>query len=129
MPYVQIRIAVPELHPDTEQLVAAQATTLMAETMGKRAELTVVEIVRCQPAHWFVGGQRIATAAAYADIKITQGTNTAPQKTALLAAFHEMLGRALGEMAVPNYVVIHEIAATDWGYDGRPQAARRRGAL
>jgi len=129
MPYVQVRFAAPDLLPATERVIAEQATNLMAEVMGKRAEVTVIEIVRCDPARWFAAGRPVAGPAAYADIKITRGTNTEAQKAALLADFYTMLGRALGPLAAPNYVVIHEVAGTDWGYDGLPQAGRKRSAL
>ncbi|MBI5330184.1 MAG: tautomerase family protein [Betaproteobacteria bacterium] len=121
MPYLQIRIASP--HPVDPARLGEAATRLMAEVMHKRREVTVVEVVPSAGA-WFVDGAPVSGPAVQADIKITRGTNTEAEKARLLAAFQGLLRETLGDLAAPAYVVIHEIAATDWGYDGLPQAAR-----
>lgn len=130
MPYIQIRLATPD--PVSNSVSSAhlseEASRLMAEVMGKRREVTVVEVV--QPASdWFLAGVPITGPAAYVDIKITQGTNNMEQKALLLAEFQRLLEAELGPLAAPAYVVIHEIPATDWGYDGQPQASRLAGKL
>jgi 4-oxalocrotonate tautomerase len=126
MPYIQIRLTAPD--PVSSARLGAEASRLMAEVMGKRREVTVVEVV--QPASdWFLAGVPITGPAAYADIKITQGTNSVAQKALLLAEFQHLLETELGPLAGPAYVVIHEIPATDWGYDGQSQASRLAGKL
>jgi 4-oxalocrotonate tautomerase len=129
MPYIQIRYTAPNSTPDpvsnsaSSARLGAEASRLMAELMGKRREVTVVEVV--QPASaWFLAGAAITGSAAYVDIKITQGTNSVAQKAHLLAEFQRLLETELGPLTAPAYVVIHEIPASDWGYDGLPQASR-----
>jgi len=126
MPYIQIRLAATQAVSSAH--LGAEASRLMAEVMGKRLEVTVVEVVTTDSA-WYLAGAPIASPTAYADIKITQGTNSAAQKALLLAAFQRLLETELGPLAAPAYVVIHEIAASDWGYDGLPQASRLAGKL
>lgn len=126
MPYVQIR-----LHnaPSANlSRMGEEATRLMAEVMRKRREVTVVEIVTPQ-SHWQAGGRPVAGPVAYADVKITRGTNSEADKARLLAEFQTLLARELGQLAAPAYVVIDEIPATDWGYDGQSQATRLSGKL
>ncbi len=126
MPYIQIRLAASQ--PVSSARLGAEASRLMVEVMGKRLEVSVVEVVTTDSA-WFVAGTPCTGAAAYADIKITQGTNSPAQKARLLAEFQRLLGEELGPLAAPAYVVIHEIAASDWGYDGQTQACRLAGKL
>lgn len=121
MPYVQLRIAAAQPFPAAR--LGAEATRLMAEVMGKRREVTVVEVVATDSA-WFVAGAPVSGPAAYADIKITRGSNGEAEKARLLADFQRMLTEELGPLSAPAYVVIHEIPGTDWGYDGRAQASR-----
>jgi len=121
MPYVQLRIAAAQPVPAAR--LGAETTRLMAEVMGKRREVTVVEVVATTSA-WFVAGAPVAGPAAYADIKITRGSNSEAEKARLLADFQRMLTEELGPLSAPAYVVIHEIPGTDWGYDGQPQASR-----
>lgn len=121
MPYIQIRFSTP--YPVDTAALGETATRLMAEMLHKRREVTVVEVVP-SAGSWFVAGAPMTGPSAYADIKITQGSNTEAEKARLLAAFEDLLHKALGRLAAPAYVVIHEIAATDWGYGGQPQATR-----
>mgnify|MGYP003628240589 CR=1 FL=1 len=55
-------------------------------------------------------------------------TNTTQEKAAMIAATRDMLLRVLPELSAVAYVVIDEIPATDWGYGGLTQAARKRRA-
>lgn len=126
MPYVQIRLF--SQSPFNPSRLGAEATRLMAEIMRKRREVTVVEVVMTQGG-WFAGGEALVGPAAYVDVKITRGTNNEAEKQRLLAALHAVIERELGPLAAPAYVVIHELPASDWGYDGRAQAARLAGSL
>ncbi len=124
MPYVQIRL---HQAANTSRL-GEEATHLLVEVMRKRREVTVVEVVTSQSL-WYASGQPVTGPAAYVDVKITRGTNSESDKASLLAKFQALLARELGPLAAPAYVVIHEIPATDWGYDGQSQATRLSGLL
>ena len=62
---------------------------------------------------------------AFLEATVTAGANTDDEKAAFIAAAEAMLRDALGRLDAPVYVIVQEIPATDWGYDGRTQAARR----
>lgn len=126
MPYIQIRLTASNTVSSAR--LGAEASRLMAELMGKRREVTVVEVVH-PASDWFLAGAAITGPAAYVDIKITRGTNSEAQKALLLAAFQRLLETEPGRLDAPAYVVIHEIPASDWGYDGLPQASRLAGRL
>ena len=60
------------------------------------------------------------------EIRITAGSNRADEKAAWIAAAWETLSRALpGPVAPASYVCITELPASDWGWSGRTQQARR----
>lgn len=126
MPYINIRIAT-KLSNNQRSALATKTTSLMETVMGKRREVTVVHIAESSPQQWAINAS-ILTAndatAAYVDIKITQGTNTAEQKAQMIAETITMLRQELGTLQQASYVVIDEIPANSWGYDGKTQAER-----
>lgn len=128
MPFVRICLASPQPSPAQVAALQRRATALMADVLGKRADLTVVAVERQPIAHWSVGGAALANEGrplASMEALITAGTNSAAEKSAFMGAAHAMLAEVLGPLASPVYVALRELPAGDWGYDGMTQAARR----
>lgn len=127
MPYMQIYLAPDTLTEARKARLAADATRLLADILGKRPEVTVVRIVATPAELWFVAGGPLPQLgrAAFAEVKITQGSNTEAEKARFLAEFQRLLVDIAGAMSAPTYTVIHEVPGTDWGYDGISQAGRR----
>ncbi len=124
-----VRIALAGTDPTLAQVADLQRrmTALMADLLGKQAGLTVVTVERQPAAGWSVGGVVPAGGAVLAHVEafITAGTNSAAQKAAFVRAAHDALATVLGPLASPTYVLVQELPAGDWGYDGATQAARR----
>lgn len=128
MPYVDIRLAGTTLTRSQRDALLAGTTELMATVMGKRREVTVVSILEYAEQNWAVDGTALRQQdlpGAYVEIKITHGTNTAREKAAMIAETSAMLKRLVGEIQTASYVVIHEVTADAWGYDGITQAQRK----
>jgi len=124
MPFINIKIAGPTLAPDQVQRLQREATRLMAEVMRKKHELTAVLVEQVDGASWTVGAVPVQV-AAHLDVKVTAGTNTAVEKRRFVAEAVRLLRAVLGPALHPVcYVVVHEVAADAWGYDGRTQADR-----
>ena len=126
MPYLNIKLSVPETAA-TSAGVAALLTTLTAEYLGKKRELTSVVVDYISAQHWMVGEQAMAgqsQATFYLEVKVTEGTNTKDQKAAYVAAVHEALQTLLGPLHEASYTVIHEVHADAWGYGGKTQEHR-----
>jgi 4-oxalocrotonate tautomerase len=131
MPFIAIKTSGKALGPADIETLHQETTALMAKIMGKKAEVTAVLVEEAPAFRWSVGGQALAGSGgvtAHVDIKITQGTNTTQEKAAMIAATRDMLRRVLPGLSEVAYVVIDEIPATDWGYDGLTQAERKRRA-
>lgn len=123
MPCVRISIAA---DLDASQVARLQrgATELMARLLGKRADLTVVSVARDDAVCWSVGGNPATGTMAQLQAFITEGTNTAEEKDAFIAAAYTLLIQVIGESDGPLYVIVSEVPAGDWGYDGLSQRAR-----
>ena len=122
MPFLRLTLA-PEPSPSVAAALAQGLTTLMAERLRKNAALTSV-LVESTPSLWTIGGAAQRT-AAHLDATITAGTNTEAEKAAFIADAMMLLRTHVPDLHAATYVTLREVAASDWGYDGRTQAARR----
>lgn len=127
MPVLKLKVA-PLLDPNAYSPLAAALTTLTERTLGKRADVTAVLIEDLPAAMWHVGGQPVERPTALLEIDITAGTNSAEEKAEFIAAAFDELQRRLGAacgLEPASYIVVRELPATDWGYGGHTQQARR----
>jgi 4-oxalocrotonate tautomerase len=128
MPFIHITVGKPLSGPG-KQRVCRQATQLIADLLAKRREVTSVLVESVANDGWTINGEPPDDSAlthVHTDILITAGTNSSEEKSQMIAAMHAMLGEELGVLPEASYVVIRELPATDWGYAGSTQAARRQ---
>lgn len=127
MPTLQLKVS-PVQNPECYRALAGALTRLTALHLGKRPEVTAVMIDDVPTARWHVGGSDAQGPTAFLEISITAGTNTAQEKAAFIAAAFEELQNQLGAgqpLEPASYVIVRELPATDWGYGGVTQLARR----
>jgi 4-oxalocrotonate tautomerase len=124
MPTLQLKITPPQ---PTERLgvLARRLSQLSTDILGKRRDVTAVVIEELWPGRWFIGARGPRESTALLEIRVTQGTNTAQEKEDFIAAAWQELEQQLGPLEEASYVVVQEVPATDWGYGGRTQAARK----
>ena len=127
MPF--IRISLTGKQPLAEQVkhLQEETTRLMAEILGKRPEVTVVAVECMQSPNWSLGGSSLKEGGRLGQMEafITAGTNTEQEKADFIDAAYQMLATVLGSGCSPVYVVVIEVDATNWGYDGQTQAKRK----
>lgn len=126
MPYINIRLG---SHLEAEQRTQLYETTtmLMNTVMGKRREVTVVHIQESESLQWSTDATQLSDKdpiGVYVNIKVTAGTNTAEEKTEMISQTVKMLKDIVGAIQEACYVVIDDIPANSWGYNGKTQAAR-----
>lgn len=128
MPYLNVRIGGEPLGDESKEALLTRLTSLMETVMGKDREVTVVSIDDAPGRRWASGGRALAPGArmAQVDIKITRGTNDADDKQRMIGAATTALMEIAGDCVGPIYVVIDELPADSWGYDGLSQAERKR---
>jgi 4-oxalocrotonate tautomerase len=127
MPTLVLKLT-PLQNPERYEALASALTDLTVQLLGKRREVTAVVIDDLPAARWHIGGAPVAQPTALLEISITQGTNTEEEKAAFIAAAFAELQRLLasdGALATASYVAVRELPASDWGYGGRTQQARR----
>ena len=127
MPTLVLKLT-PLQNPVRYEALASALTDLTVQLLGKRREVTAVVIDDLPAARWLIGGATVAQPTALLEISITEGTNTEEEKAAFIAAAFAELQRKLagdGALAAASYVVVRELPASDWGYGGRTQQARR----
>ena len=128
MPTLKLTLTPPQ-HAERHTALARALTAITADKLGKRAEVTAVLIDDRPAGAWYVAGRQPLRPTALLEIDITEGSNTAAQKAAFIDAAFSELQRQLAPGAVleeASYVIVREVAASDWGYGGRTQLARRR---
>lgn len=126
MPFLDIRLTAPCL-PERVAQIAGRMTDLTVEILGKRREVTAAVVQCVAPGHWSVGGESLNAAGSgsfFLEVNATGGTSTAEQKSAFVAAAFAAAEAVLGRLDAASYVIIREVSAESWGYQGLTQAAR-----
>jgi len=95
MPTLQLKVS-PLQNPPRYRTLACALTDLTADLLGKREEVTAVMIEDLPASRWYVGGQDVRGPTACLEISITQGSNTAQEKAAFIAAAFAELQTQLG---------------------------------
>ena len=124
MPTLHLRIT-PLHNPQHYAALGQGLTELTARVLHKRAEVTVVIIDDLPPARYHIAGLAATQTAACLTIQITSGTNSVEEKAQFIASAYDLLIKLLGDLHAASYVIVQEIPATDWGYGGLTQSARR----
>ncbi|MDI1343527.1 MAG: tautomerase family protein [Pseudolabrys sp.] len=125
MPFIRITALGPMLTAGQISRLNTEVTGLMESVLGKVAELTSVLVEQPESARWTIGG--IATpVAVHVDATVTAGTNKPEQKALFVERTMTLLKNVFGPDLNPaTYVVVTEVPANSWGYDGRTQESRR----
>lgn len=127
MPTLLLKVSPPPT-PERSHALARALTDITVQRLGKRREVTAVVIDHLPQSQWWIGAGAAQAPTAYLEISITEGTNTVEEKAAFIASAHAELRRHLGAggpLAEASYIIVRELPATDWGYDGCTQLARR----
>jgi 4-oxalocrotonate tautomerase len=126
MPYLHLQLGRTISSPQKRSL-ARRSTDLIAALLHKRAEVTAVRIDCASDDGWHIAGEPVVAGLtpAHGTLYITAGTNTPAEKAEIIVALHRLLAEVCDSLPEASYLVIHEIPAGNWGYDGRTQAARQ----
>jgi 4-oxalocrotonate tautomerase len=128
MPTLRLQTT-PLLNPERYRALGAALTRITAQVLHKKPEVTVVMIDDLPAARYLVAGRDAAQPIACLEISITAGTNTAEEKSQFIreayAELHRQLSVGSTALHEASYVIVRELPASDWGYSGQTQAARR----
>ena len=126
MPILSVRLcAAPSA--ELSGRVAAALTDLTVDVLKKKREVTAVAVDYLPPAQWFIGGESLAArslATFHLDIKVTEGTNTKDEKALYVGRVFAAMEEIVGPLAPASYIVVHDLRADSWGYQGQTQEFR-----
>lgn len=126
MPFIHIKVAGKALSADQQTRIQNEITSLMANILRKKAQLTAVFVEQVTSSGWSIGAKPV-NIAAHMEVSITAGTNTVEEKALFIAQANQLLTQILGnELPEATYIVIHELPSDSWGYSGQTQKARAR---
>lgn len=131
MPYLNVRLATEESKETIEKLVSLLMDTT-SNILGKKKKVISIDVTFASPQHWFVGGSSMKKqdqVTFYLDIKITEGTNTKEEKSRFIQEVFEGVDRLFGPITPASYIVIDDVRADSWGFQGKTQEFRFKGAL
>lgn len=132
MPYIRIQLAGVPLSPASPEIDALVArlqtgvTDALVDCLHKERTLTVASVGSDDGSRWSAGGRPLTGRGATIQAFITAGTNNSEEKAAFIAVCYDLLVAVLGSLSAPTYVVVQEVPAGDWGYDGLSQLARKQ---
>jgi 4-oxalocrotonate tautomerase len=128
MPFIRITVFAPTLAPAEVAHLQSETTNLMESVLGKVAGLTSVLVEQPNAASWSIGRNPMRV-AVHVNATITAGTNSTAEKARFIDLIMKMLKGVFGsELSPATYVVVDEVPAQSWGYDGRTQESRRQQA-
>ena len=126
MPYLNLKLC-GEPSQETAGLIAKCLTDLTTEILKKKRELTAIVVEIVAPSRWYIAGASLkeqSLRSFYLDIKVTEGTNTKDEKARYALRVFAGIEAIVGTLAPASYVVIHEVRADAWGYQGQTQEFR-----
>jgi len=125
MPFIRVTVSGPRLAPKQVVLLRTEITPLMAVVLSNRADLTSVLVEQPAAADWAIGGTSVKV-AVHVEATITAVTNSPEQKARFIEKTMRLLASVLGSELNPvTYIVVSEVPANAWGYDGRTQESRQ----
>lgn len=126
MPYLNIKLS-GEPSAQLAEAIATRLIRITADLLGKKPEVTAVVVEQLPLYRWFTGGVSLASKGGnsfYLEINITEETNTKQEKAAYCSRVFSAMQELLGEVDEASYIVIHDVRADSWGYQGMTQECR-----
>ena len=121
MPYINIKLNAPK-DEKLKQEIVEMVLQNSQNILKRKKEVTSILVEFVHFEDWFIYDKNCTT--FYLDIKITKGTNTKEQKANYIKKCYKDFQELLGEISPASYIIIDEIDADSWGFEGLTQEFR-----
>ena len=121
MPFINVKLNAEESE-ELREKVASIVLDNTSDILNKKRDVTSVLVEFIPRNNWCIGDKKAIT--FYLDIKITKGTNTKDQKSNYIKAMYGDLRNLIGEINAASYIVLDEVEADAWGFEGLTQEFR-----
>lgn len=121
MSFVNFQIS-SQLNDCQKSKIQRETTQLLSRFTKKNESATVVNISESLPDQWAVNGSPLSKEqppSVFVDIKLAEGNHLPSEQSTIISKIVEMLSKILGSIRDTCYVVINEVTAMSWGYQGR----------
>ena len=123
MPYLKLQFK-QKVTEEKQEKLAKELAIMMDSIMGKKQEVTAVDINDNISGNWYINGQK-QSIAVHLDIYITNGTNTEKEKSEMITKANQLIKNVVGVIPEASYIIIKDIEADSWGFDGLTQKERK----
>ncbi|PSS60374.1 4-oxalocrotonate tautomerase [Ensifer sp. NM-2] len=126
MPIINVTVT-GKADPALSKRIATLVSELTATHLRKDPTITAIVVNYADPLHWFAGGRSLAeqgTNSFWLDIKVVDGTNTKQEMASYLQAVFAGFQQLLGNMHPESYILVHEVSAAAYGFEGKTQEFR-----
>lgn len=126
MPFLNVKIS-GDQSPELTARIADMLAALTSSILGKKRELTSIAIEYVDAKQWFVAGAPISSQEVntfYLEIHITEGTNSKDEKASYVKEVFSSMQSVLGKLHPASYIIIKDVGADSWGYEGATQEFR-----
>ena len=126
MPYLNAKISAKQ-SPELTKQVADILANLTTNILHKKRELTSITVESVDGDKWFVAGMPISSQEVktfYLEIHVTEGTNTKDEKANYVKEVFASMQSVLGKLHPASYIIIKNVSADSWGYEGATQEFR-----
>jgi 4-oxalocrotonate tautomerase len=121
MPYFRVTVPDPGLPAEDRRALAEGLTRLAVSVLRKSSARTIVHLNLVPAGTYYIDGKPLTGGRdAHIEATLTQGTNSAAEKAAFIAAADELLTDVLGPLPRAG-VALHELAPESYGYNGVTQ--------
>jgi 4-oxalocrotonate tautomerase len=121
MPFINVKLNSKQ-NSETREEIVKIVLDKTSNILNKNAEVTSILVEFCDKNNWSIGGKKATTFLV--DIKITKGTNTKNEKQAYIKEIYQSFKNLLGNIDNASYIIIDEIEADSWGFEGITQEER-----
>lgn len=121
MPYINVKTNAKQ----SDELREAIVSIILDNTtniLNKKPEVTSILVEFVSFNTWNINKDNLTTFNV--DIKITKGTNTKDQKSNYIKQTYLKIKNVLGDISPASYIIIDEIDADSWGFEGLSQEYR-----
>ena len=126
MPYLNVKISGSQSTEVTTH-VADILANLTSSILHKKPELTSITVAYVDADKWFVAGSPISSQGMktfYLEIHVTKGTNTKDEKAHYVKEVFSSMELVLGTLHPTSYIIVKDVDADSWGYEGATQEFR-----
>lgn len=121
MPFINVKLNIKQNNEIREKIVKIVLNKI-SNILNKNTDVISILVEFCDKNNWSIGEKKANTFLL--NIKTTKGTNTKNEKQEYIKEIYQSFKNLLGNIDSASYIIIDEIEADSWGFEGITQEER-----